>query len=331
MMQTTCLQVRGFPCDCSFPAYCDSQLAPLAPTRLALARMALKAPEGGVAAAAAGREGPAAEQQQQQGRQEEQQQAQQHSDGDDAVLAAAAAADPALDRQLAALEAQHVHAVYNAIAPHFASTRFAVWPRVRAFLEGLPPGALIADVGCGNGAWAGLAAARIMHKISACRGAAPTTGAFPASMCMQYVLSMPCVPRLALFFACAAAYRLAARSILHACRQVLWSAARRVRAGQRPQRGCGRGCVVTRNWQGMNIASAAEAAFGMLLPRHLSLAKVLHVLCAWTGHPSPPLSTTCRTGARGGTPPGAPPRWQRPACRRGSSRRHGPAVPPRLL
>ncbi|PSC72219.1 alkylated DNA repair alkB-like protein 8 [Micractinium conductrix] len=149
-------QVRGFPCDCSFPAYCDSQLAPLAPTRLALARMALKAPEGGVAAAAAGREGPAAEQQQQQGRQEEQQQAQQHSDGDDAVLAAAAAADPALDRQLAALEAQHVHAVYNAIAPHFASTRFAVWPRVRAFLEGLSPGALIADVGCGNGKYFGV-------------------------------------------------------------------------------------------------------------------------------------------------------------------------------
>ena len=29
--------------------------------------------------------------------------------------------------------------------------RFAIWPRVRAFIEAIPLGGLVADVGCGNG------------------------------------------------------------------------------------------------------------------------------------------------------------------------------------
>jgi hypothetical protein len=41
--------------------------------------------------------------------------------------------------------------VYDVIAGHFSSTRFAVWPKVRAFLESLSPGSVVADVGCGNG------------------------------------------------------------------------------------------------------------------------------------------------------------------------------------
>lgn len=41
--------------------------------------------------------------------------------------------------------------MYDAIASHFSSTRFAIWPKVRAFLEGLAPGSVVADVGCGNG------------------------------------------------------------------------------------------------------------------------------------------------------------------------------------
>jgi ubiquinone/menaquinone biosynthesis C-methylase UbiE len=49
----------------------------------------------------------------------------------------------------AALEEQFVHRVYDAIAPHFSFTRFSQWPRVRAFLEALPRGALVCDVGCG--------------------------------------------------------------------------------------------------------------------------------------------------------------------------------------
>jgi len=108
------------------------------------------------------------------------------------------------EAEAAALEAAHVHAVYEAIAAHFSDTRFAVWPKarsvrgvcagrtacalsvarmrwvfgrnaalygkkvrmlewrrvtcgarvlqVREFLAGLPKGAVVADVGCGNGA-----------------------------------------------------------------------------------------------------------------------------------------------------------------------------------
>eukprot|EP00887_Chlorella_sp_A99_P002138 scaffold21.g2138.t1 len=54
------------------------------------------------------------------------------------------------------LEDQHVNAVYDAIAPHFSATRFAVWPKVREFVDSLAPGAVVADVGCGNGKYFGL-------------------------------------------------------------------------------------------------------------------------------------------------------------------------------
>ncbi|KAK8576132.1 hypothetical protein V6N13_090611 [Hibiscus sabdariffa] len=49
------------------------------------------------------------------------------------------------------IEKKYVHRVYDAIAPHFSSTRFAKWPKVAAFLESLPTGSLILDAGCGNG------------------------------------------------------------------------------------------------------------------------------------------------------------------------------------
>lgn len=50
-----------------------------------------------------------------------------------------------------AYEQQHVHAVYDAIAPHFASTRHKPWPIIERFLRALPPASLGLDVGCGNG------------------------------------------------------------------------------------------------------------------------------------------------------------------------------------
>lgn len=49
------------------------------------------------------------------------------------------------------LEREHVHKVYDLIAPHFSHTRHHPWPQVTEFLGKLEPGALIADVGCGNG------------------------------------------------------------------------------------------------------------------------------------------------------------------------------------
>ncbi|KAJ8524594.1 hypothetical protein ON010_g16523 [Phytophthora cinnamomi] len=49
------------------------------------------------------------------------------------------------------LEREHVHKVYDLIAPHFSHTRHHPWPQVTQFLEQLEPDALVADVGCGNG------------------------------------------------------------------------------------------------------------------------------------------------------------------------------------
>ena len=48
-------------------------------------------------------------------------------------------------------EAEHVHAVYEQIAPHFSSTRYKPWPIVERFLLRLPDGAVGLDIGCGNG------------------------------------------------------------------------------------------------------------------------------------------------------------------------------------
>lgn len=48
-------------------------------------------------------------------------------------------------------EQAHVHAVYEAIAPHFSSTRHKPWPLIAGFLASLAPGSVGLDVGCGNG------------------------------------------------------------------------------------------------------------------------------------------------------------------------------------
>ncbi|KND94302.1 tRNA (carboxymethyluridine(34)-5-O)-methyltransferase [Tolypocladium ophioglossoides CBS 100239] len=48
-------------------------------------------------------------------------------------------------------EETHVHAVYEAIAPHFSSTRHKPWPLVTSFLLSQRPGSIGLDVGCGNG------------------------------------------------------------------------------------------------------------------------------------------------------------------------------------
>lgn len=54
------------------------------------------------------------------------------------------------------IERKYVHHVYDAIAPHFSSTRFAKWPKVAAFLNSLAAGSVIFDAGCGNGKYLGL-------------------------------------------------------------------------------------------------------------------------------------------------------------------------------
>lgn len=58
------------------------------------------------------------------------------------------------------IEQQHVHEVYDSIAPHFDKTRYKPWPRIVSFLNDLRTDPdcfvpLICDVGCGNGRYMG--------------------------------------------------------------------------------------------------------------------------------------------------------------------------------
>ncbi|XP_037632381.1 alkylated DNA repair protein alkB homolog 8 [Sebastes umbrosus] len=63
---------------------------------------------------------------------------------------------PCCHADAALLEEEYVHRVYDAIASHFSSTRHSPWPRVCHFLSTLPPGSVLADVGCGNGKYLGV-------------------------------------------------------------------------------------------------------------------------------------------------------------------------------
>lgn len=44
------------------------------------------------------------------------------------------------------------------VTPRHEPCRFAIWPKVRAFLDRVAPGAVVADVGCGNGKYFGVRA-----------------------------------------------------------------------------------------------------------------------------------------------------------------------------
>ncbi|XP_013420002.2 alkylated DNA repair protein alkB homolog 8 [Lingula anatina] len=63
---------------------------------------------------------------------------------------------PKSEQEAAQLENKHVHEVYEEIAGHFSGTRHTPWPRVVEFLTSLPDGALLADIGCGNGKYLGI-------------------------------------------------------------------------------------------------------------------------------------------------------------------------------
>ncbi|XP_035239619.1 alkylated DNA repair protein alkB homolog 8 [Anguilla anguilla] len=63
---------------------------------------------------------------------------------------------PRDDGDASRLEARFVHRVYEEISSHFSSTRHSPWPCVRDFLRSLPAGAVLADVGCGNGKYLGI-------------------------------------------------------------------------------------------------------------------------------------------------------------------------------
>ena len=45
------------------------------------------------------------------------------------------------------LEKKFVYEVYDKIAPHFSHTRYKAWPKIEIFLNSLPPGSFVADIG----------------------------------------------------------------------------------------------------------------------------------------------------------------------------------------
>ena len=49
------------------------------------------------------------------------------------------------------LEHNFVKDVYEAVASDFSSTRHTPWPQVADFVGKIPPGSILADIGCGNG------------------------------------------------------------------------------------------------------------------------------------------------------------------------------------
>lgn len=49
------------------------------------------------------------------------------------------------------LEREYVKNTYDNIAEEFSCTRYKKWPKVEAFLQSIPRGSLLLDIGCGNG------------------------------------------------------------------------------------------------------------------------------------------------------------------------------------
>ncbi|XP_025889706.1 probable tRNA methyltransferase 9B [Nothoprocta perdicaria] len=56
-----------------------------------------------------------------------------------------------MEKEASQLERDHVHSVYEKIAPSFNDARYKAWPKVQRFISEQEPGSLIADIGCGNG------------------------------------------------------------------------------------------------------------------------------------------------------------------------------------
>lgn len=61
------------------------------------------------------------------------------------------------------LEKSHVYDVYDSIASHFSNTRSKKWPKVWEFVECLPVGSILIDIGCGNGKY--LSKSEKMFKV----------------------------------------------------------------------------------------------------------------------------------------------------------------------
>lgn len=67
------------------------------------------------------------------------------------MSAATAVTTTAISQNPQTYEDEHVHAVYDEIAPHFSSTRYKPWPIIARFISSLPTGWVGLDSGTGNG------------------------------------------------------------------------------------------------------------------------------------------------------------------------------------
>lgn len=56
-----------------------------------------------------------------------------------------------MEKEASVLERDHVHSVYEKIAPYFSDARYKAWPKVQEFVLAQERGSLVADIGCGNG------------------------------------------------------------------------------------------------------------------------------------------------------------------------------------
>ena len=153
------------PCSCAFPLHCDSQFAPIPPSR-----------KDWEAAEGTGEDTCRGER----------------------VQGAGPIPPPShecgAEQESPEIERTHVHQVYDAIAAHFSATRYKPWPRVAEFLQSLPPGSLVADVGCGNGKYmrdarhfiVGSDRSRPLAEIAASRAA------FPGAVCVGDATYVAC-------------------------------------------------------------------------------------------------------------------------------------------
>lgn len=154
------MQVRSFPCDCAYPACCDSQEGCIPPTRAMLRTSggsssgagssessvgsrwqdaggcsgggAWLVPEGVLAAATDDSTLQQAVSQEQG--------PQPNGDGSSSQVDGGGGGSSAVEeveRELQQLEQRYVHSVYNAIAPHFSSTRYAPLQRRDPVSSGL--------------------------------------------------------------------------------------------------------------------------------------------------------------------------------------------------
>lgn len=63
---------------------------------------------------------------------------------------------PKSETDAAKLENSHVQQVYEEIADHFSGTRHTPWPKISKFINEIPAGSMMVDIGCGNGKYLGI-------------------------------------------------------------------------------------------------------------------------------------------------------------------------------